>query len=78
MGYLVIIFLIELIILLLNSCVASRTGSGKVCASGGDGFGGGGGGRISVDVFGRHDDPIFSVHGKAYQKTKLATSFYCS
>lgn len=57
--------------------MASRTGSGKVCASGGDGFGGGGGGRISVDVFGRHDDPIFSVHGKACRKTKLATSYYC-
>ncbi|KAL6517054.1 hypothetical protein OROHE_018014 [Orobanche hederae] len=40
-----------------------RTGSGKVCASGGSGFAGGGGGRVSVNVFSRHDDPIFSVHG---------------
>ncbi|XP_051132101.1 uncharacterized protein LOC127252110 [Andrographis paniculata] len=38
-------------------------GSGKVCASGGDGFAGGGGGRVSVNVFSRHDDPIFLVHG---------------
>ncbi|CAA0814301.1 Unknown protein [Striga hermonthica] len=39
------------------------TGSGKICASGGDGFAGGGGGRVSIDVFSRHDDPIFFVHG---------------
>ncbi|KAK6147787.1 hypothetical protein DH2020_018699 [Rehmannia glutinosa] len=41
----------------------SRTGSGKICASGGTGFAGGGGGRVSVNVFSRHDDPIFFVHG---------------
>ncbi|KAL8040499.1 hypothetical protein ABFX02_10G102100 [Erythranthe guttata] len=39
------------------------TGSGKICASGGNGFAGGGGGRVSVNVFSRHDDPIFLVHG---------------
>ncbi|KAL6555040.1 hypothetical protein OROGR_006298 [Orobanche gracilis] len=39
------------------------TGSGKVCASGGSGFAGGGGGRVSVNVFSRHDDPVFFVHG---------------
>ncbi|XP_073150662.1 uncharacterized protein [Henckelia pumila] len=38
-------------------------GSGIICASGGDGFAGGGGGRVSVNVFSRHDDPIFLVHG---------------
>ncbi|KAL8489690.1 hypothetical protein ACS0TY_025547 [Phlomoides rotata] len=39
------------------------TGSGKISASGGDGFAGGGGGRVSVNIFSRHDDPIFLVHG---------------
>ncbi|XAR67080.1 hypothetical protein NMG60_11013510 [Bertholletia excelsa] len=39
------------------------SGSGKVSASGGNGFAGGGGGRVSVNVFSRHDDPIFLVHG---------------
>ncbi|KAM7257442.1 hypothetical protein ACFE04_013183 [Oxalis oulophora] len=43
---------------------ASRmTGSGKVSATGGDGFAGGGGGRISINVFSRHDDSQFLVHG---------------
>lgn len=59
----------------LNCCVKSRTGSGKVSASGGNGFGGGGGGRVSVDVFSRHDEPIFLVHGMVYQQTKSDTSF---
>lgn len=45
----------------------SRTGSGTVSASGGNGFAGGGGGRVSVDVFSRHDEPIFLVHGMARQ-----------
>ncbi|CAI9100492.1 OLC1v1037607C1 [Oldenlandia corymbosa var. corymbosa] len=39
------------------------TGNGKFSASGGNGFAGGGGGRVSVDAFSRHDDPIFLVHG---------------
>ncbi|XP_042055568.1 uncharacterized protein LOC121800075 [Salvia splendens] len=39
------------------------TGSGTISASGGDGFAGGGGGRVSVDVFSRHDEPVFLVHG---------------
>ncbi|KAK2968224.1 hypothetical protein RJ640_027356 [Escallonia rubra] len=43
------------------------TGDGIVSASGGNGFAGGGGGRVSVNVFSRHDDPIFLVHGgKSY------------
>lgn len=41
----------------------SRTGGGKISASGGNGFAGGGGGRVSVEVFSRHDDPEFFVHG---------------
>ncbi|KAJ8750999.1 hypothetical protein K2173_016180 [Erythroxylum novogranatense] len=39
------------------------TGSGNISASGGNGFAGGGGGRISIDVFSRHDDTEFFVHG---------------
>ncbi|KAG8376085.1 hypothetical protein BUALT_Bualt09G0026800 [Buddleja alternifolia] len=39
------------------------TGSGKICACGGNGFAGGGGGRVSVNVFSRHDEPIFLAHG---------------
>ncbi|KAL1547710.1 hypothetical protein AAHA92_16030 [Salvia divinorum] len=39
------------------------TGSGTISASGGNGFAGGGGGRVSVDVFSRHDEPVFLVHG---------------
>ncbi|XAR70820.1 hypothetical protein NMG60_11027825 [Bertholletia excelsa] len=38
-------------------------GSGRVSACGGNGFAGGGGGRVSVDVFSRHDDPKIFVHG---------------
>ncbi|XWS26372.1 hypothetical protein CRYUN_Cryun26dG0026800 [Craigia yunnanensis] len=41
----------------------SRTGSGRISACGGNGFGGGGGGRVSVDVFSRHDEPKIYVHG---------------
>ncbi|KAA8521316.1 hypothetical protein F0562_011989 [Nyssa sinensis] len=39
------------------------TGSGWMSACGGNGFAGGGGGRVSVDVFSRHDDPKIFVHG---------------
>ncbi|KAJ4839310.1 hypothetical protein Tsubulata_018121 [Turnera subulata] len=39
------------------------TGSGRISACGGDGFGGGGGGRVSVDIFSRHDEPQIFVHG---------------
>ncbi|KAB5514157.1 hypothetical protein DKX38_028063 [Salix brachista] len=41
----------------------SRTGGGRISACGGNGFAGGGGGRISVDIFSRHDDPQIFVHG---------------
>ncbi|MBA0722709.1 hypothetical protein Golax_003362, partial [Gossypium laxum] len=39
------------------------TGSGWLSASGGNGFAGGGGGRISINVFSRHDDTEFFIHG---------------
>ncbi|KAL3566406.1 hypothetical protein D5086_031821 [Populus alba] len=39
------------------------TGGGKISACGGNGFAGGGGGRVSVDIFSRHDDPQIFVHG---------------
>ncbi|TMX03165.1 hypothetical protein EJD97_017916 [Solanum chilense] len=45
-------------------------GGGKISASGGNGFAGGGGGRVSVEVFSRHDDSEFFVHahtGHMYQ-----------
>lgn len=44
----------------------SRTGSGRISACGGNGFAGGGGGRVSVDVFSRHDEPKIYVHGKTF------------
>ena len=53
--------------ILTDYCVKSRTGSGTISASGGDGFAGGGGGRVSVDVFSRHDEPVFLVHGMVCQ-----------
>lgn len=43
-----------------------RTGSGKVSACGGNGFGGGGGGRVATDVFSRHEDPKIYVHGSNF------------
>ncbi|XP_073226021.1 uncharacterized protein [Cicer arietinum] len=39
------------------------TGSGTISATGGGGFAGGGGGRISINVFSRHDNTEFFVHG---------------
>ncbi|GAB2223023.1 hypothetical protein Drorol1_Dr00017157 [Drosera rotundifolia] len=39
------------------------TGSGVISACGGGGFAGGGGGRISVDVFSRHDEAVIYAHG---------------
>lgn len=41
-----------------------RTGSGRISACGGNGYAGGGGGRVSVDVFSRHDEPGIFVHGE--------------
>lgn len=41
-----------------------RIGTGIITACGGDGFGGGGGGRVSVDVFSRHEDPKIKAHGR--------------
>ncbi|KAI8531022.1 hypothetical protein RHMOL_Rhmol11G0105400 [Rhododendron molle] len=42
---------------------AKMIGSGRISACGGNGFAGGGGGRVSVDIFSRHDDPKVLVHG---------------
>ncbi|TYH69364.1 hypothetical protein ES332_D05G050600v1 [Gossypium tomentosum] len=39
------------------------TGSGWISACGGNGFAGGGGGRVSVDIFSRHDEPKIDVYG---------------
>ncbi|XVF89135.1 hypothetical protein PTKIN_Ptkin19aG0106100 [Pterospermum kingtungense] len=39
------------------------TGGGRISACGGNGFAGGGGGRVSVDIFSRHDEPKIYVHG---------------
>lgn len=52
MNFLTITFLLE-----------DRTGSGWISACGGNGFAGGGGGRISIDVFSRHDDTEYFIHG---------------
>lgn len=42
----------------------SRTGSGRLSTIGGNGFAGGGGGRISLNVFSRHDNTEFFAHGE--------------
>lgn len=42
----------------------SRTGSGRLSTIGGNGFAGGGGGRISINVFSRHDNTEFFAHGE--------------
>lgn len=42
-----------------------RTGNGRISACGGDGFAGGGGGRVSVDIFSRHDEPEIFAYGRA-------------
>ncbi|KAL5190276.1 hypothetical protein HKD37_04G009752 [Glycine soja] len=42
------------------------TGNGIISACGGNGFAGGGGGRVSVDVFSRHDEPKIYVHGEDF------------
>ncbi|KAI4350761.1 hypothetical protein L6164_005182 [Bauhinia variegata] len=39
------------------------TGNGRISATGGNGFAGGGGGRVSIKVFGRHDNTKFFIHG---------------
>ncbi|XP_028058904.1 uncharacterized protein LOC114262730 isoform X2 [Camellia sinensis] len=56
------------------------TGGGRISACGGSGFAGGGGGRVSVDVFSRHDDPKIFVHGGGSsgcsQNSGAAGTFY--
>ncbi|KAF3651268.1 hypothetical protein FXO37_18087 [Capsicum annuum] len=39
------------------------TGVGRISACGGDGLSGGGGGRVSVDIFSRHDEPEIFAYG---------------
>ncbi|KAL5572508.1 hypothetical protein UlMin_022105 [Ulmus minor] len=39
------------------------TGNGWISAAGGNGFAGGGGGRVSINVFSRHDDTQVFIHG---------------
>ena len=46
-----------------------------ISACGGDGFAGGGGGRVSVDVFSRHDEPKIYVHGEGVYDFTLVSSF---
>lgn len=46
--------------------VMNRTGGGRISAAGGKGFAGGGGGRVSINVFSRHDSTEFLIHGKNY------------
>ncbi|CAL5435672.1 unnamed protein product [Camellia sinensis] len=57
-----------------------QTGGGRISACGGSGFAGGGGGRVSVDVFSRHDDPKIFVHGGGSsgcsQNSGAAGTFY--
>ncbi|XP_012076823.1 uncharacterized protein LOC105637809 isoform X1 [Jatropha curcas] len=47
----------------INIKAQRMTGTGKLSASGGNGFAGGGGGRVAINVFSRHDDTNFFVHG---------------
>ncbi|MED6146912.1 hypothetical protein PIB30_039140 [Stylosanthes scabra] len=50
------------------------TGTGTISATGGAGFAGGGGGRVSIDVFSRHDNTRFFIHG--FPKVPLWTNVY--
>ncbi|WCJ42610.1 hypothetical protein M5689_023407 [Euphorbia peplus] len=47
----------------INIKAHRMTGAGKLSASGGDGFAGGGGGRVAFNVFSRHDDTEYFIHG---------------
>lgn len=55
----------------LNFLVKRRTGIGEISACGGDGFAGGGGGRVSVDIFSRHEDPKIYAYGINQHHTLL-------
>ncbi|GKB75472.1 phospholipid-transporting ATPase 2 isoform X1, partial [Tanacetum coccineum] len=59
----------------MGPMLALKTGTGKISACGGNGFGGGGGGRIATDVFSRHEDLKIYVHdyGLGFNKIPL----YC-
>jgi len=45
------------------SSAKCRTGTGTISATGAGGFAGGGGGRVSINVFSRHDSTKFFIHG---------------
>ncbi len=55
----------------------NRQGGGTISACGGDGLAGGGGGRVSVDVFSRHDDSQFFVHGNSLDFICIM-DYFCS
>lgn len=55
----------------LWSFVGGRHGAGKISASGGNGLAGGGGGRVSINVFSRHDDTQIFVHGNFFKSEYL-------
>jgi len=48
---------------LFLSSAGNRHGGGKISASVCGGLAGGGGGRVSINVFSRHDDTQIFVHG---------------
>ncbi|GKE23294.1 hypothetical protein Tco_1434806 [Tanacetum coccineum] len=53
------------------------TGTVKISACGGNGFGGGGGGRIATDVFSTHEDLKIYIHDADHagcQDTRKSTS----
>ncbi|XP_062090955.1 uncharacterized protein LOC133797151 isoform X2 [Humulus lupulus] len=47
----------------MDANLLTWTGSGRISAAGGNGFAGGGGGRVSINVFSRHDTTQFLIHG---------------
>lgn len=46
--------------------VNCRIGIGRISACGGGGFAGGGGGRVAVDIYSRHDEPVIAAHGRTW------------
>jgi hypothetical protein len=58
----------------LQFLVKCRIGSGQISACGGSGFAGGGGGRVAVDVFSRHEEPVIFAYGMS----ELLLLFFCN
>ncbi|KAG8375631.1 hypothetical protein BUALT_Bualt10G0120400 [Buddleja alternifolia] len=46
------------------------TGVGRISACGGSGFAGGGGGRVAVDIFSRHDEPVIAAYALCCPSTR--------